>query len=82
MVSQRSNTLGGITISLMGDSGNRYYYAHLSAYEGAGGRVTQGQLIGYVGATGNASGPHLHFEFRPNNGVPVNPYPSVKAAGC
>jgi murein DD-endopeptidase MepM/ murein hydrolase activator NlpD len=83
-VSQRNNTLGGVTISLQGDNGNRYYYAHLSAYEGEGGRVEQGGIIGYVGDTGNArySVAHLHLEIRPNGGIPVNPYPSVRAAGC
>ncbi|HSJ90467.1 MAG TPA: M23 family metallopeptidase, partial [Ilumatobacter sp.] len=82
-VAHRSNTLGGITLSLLGDNGNRYYYAHLAAYEGVPGRVEQGQVIGYVGDTGNATGvPHLHFEIRPGGGVPVNPYPSVRAAGC
>ena len=38
----------------------------------SGGRVTQGQIIGYVGSTGLASGPHLHYEFRVN-GVHRNP---------
>lgn len=82
-VEQKNNALGGITISLRGDNGNRYYYAHLVGYEGVAGRVEQGQVIGYVGDTGNARGtPHLHFEIRPGGGVPVNPYPSVRAAGC
>jgi murein DD-endopeptidase MepM/ murein hydrolase activator NlpD len=83
IVTQGSNRLGGITVSLMGDNGNRYYYAHLAGYEGVSGPVTQGQVIGYLGDSGNATGvPHLHFEIRPNNGVPVNPTPSVRAAGC
>ncbi|MDP2786787.1 MAG: peptidoglycan DD-metalloendopeptidase family protein [Pseudomonadota bacterium] len=44
-------------------------YGHLSRFGKGikrGGKVSQGQVIGYVGATGLASGPHLHYEFRIN----------------
>jgi murein DD-endopeptidase MepM/ murein hydrolase activator NlpD len=50
-------------------------YGHLSAYSKnikLGGRVTKGQVIGYVGMTGLATAPHLHFEFI-DNGQHLNP---------
>ena len=50
-------------------------YAHLSRFAGslkAGSTVRQGELIGYVGQTGWATGPHLHYEFRVSN-VQRNP---------
>lgn len=51
------------------------YYGHLSRFAKGirrGSRVERGQVIGYVGQTGLASGPHLHYEFRVN-GTPRNP---------
>jgi len=49
-------------------------YGHLSATAvSPGEHVTRGQVIGYIGATGRATGPHLHYEVRVHN-VPVNPY--------
>lgn len=49
-------------------------YGHLSAVAVLPGQhVSQGQVIGYVGQTGRATGPHLHYEVRVHN-VPVNPH--------
>jgi hypothetical protein len=72
--------LGGITMWLRGDSGTRYYYAHNSVNAARiGDRVAVGQIIAYVGNTGNArtSVPHLHFELHPGGGDAVNPYPTL-----
>ena len=61
---------GGYGNCIMINHGNGYYtlYAHLSGYAtSAGSAVSKGQTIGYVGATGWATGPHLHFEVRRAN---------------
>lgn len=79
---------GGLTIYQFEPSGRyAYYYAHLQGYaEGLaeGRQVRRGDVIGYVGSTGNASpeAPHLHFavfELGPEKrwwqGTAINPYP-------
>ena len=56
------------------------WYAHLSRITTwVGENVTGGTRIGYVGATGHATGPHLHFELR-RNAVPIDPVPYLLAA--
>jgi peptidoglycan LD-endopeptidase LytH len=57
---------GGLSISIIGDDGNRYYGSHLSKIEiniVAGARVASGDKLGEIGSTGSARGtkPHLHF---------------------
>ena len=75
----KSTRLGGNSVWVNGNSGTRYFYAHLSAWEGSSRNVSQGEVIGYVGATGNTSANHLHFEVHPGGGRAVNPYPYVRA---
>lgn len=77
---------GGYGRTVIIKHGSRYttLYAHLNSYNKkirSGRSVKQGQIIGYVGSSGLASGPHLHYEFRVN-GVHRNPltvkFPSSK----
>jgi murein DD-endopeptidase MepM/ murein hydrolase activator NlpD len=77
----RSNGLGGKTLRLYGGSGTRYYYAHLSSYEGGNRTVNRGDVVGYVGRTGNTSTNHLHLQIHPGGGRPINPY-SITRAAC
>lgn len=70
---------GGNAAYLNASDGNTYYFAHFSAYSGGARQVAQGEVIGYVGMTGNASAPHLHFEIRTSAGS-VNPYPTIVAS--
>ena len=65
----------GNTIVIQHTHGYSTLYAHLSRYNKKaklGSKVPQGQVIGYVGQSGLATGPHLHYEFRVN-GVHRNP---------
>jgi len=60
---------GGYGNTIIVQHGNKYstLYAHMSKYRSGlttGSRVRQGQIIGYVGSSGLATGPHLHYEFR------------------
>ena len=84
------NTIGGNRLWLRDGQGNEFYYAHLSAFSPLardGARVRAGDVIGFVGNSGDALGtpPHLHFEIHPAgllwlgyDGV-VNPYPYLLA---
>jgi murein DD-endopeptidase MepM/ murein hydrolase activator NlpD len=65
----------GNAVEIQHGGGITTLYAHMSRFRrgvGVGTRVTQGQIVGYVGMTGLANGPHLHYEFR-LNGTHRNP---------
>lgn len=78
-----TGTLGGKSLWIRADNGDEFYYAHLDDYANisVGQRVSEGEIVGYNGSTGNAPSwlPHLHFEFHPGGGAAVNPYPLVKS---
>ncbi len=72
--------LGGLKFWLVGESGAEWYYAHLESFApglAEGNVVEAGEVLGYVGNTGNAVGtpPHLHLQLHPEGGDPVNPFP-------
>jgi murein DD-endopeptidase MepM/ murein hydrolase activator NlpD len=59
---------GGLSVSILGDDGVRYYGSHLRSIAttiNAGVRVTAGETLGQVGETGDASACHLHFGISP-----------------
>jgi LysM repeat protein len=78
----KTGVLGGLQFNLKGADGVEYIGSHLSAKE-TDGKVSAGDIIGYVGTSGNAAGgsPHLHFGMY-LRGLPINPYPTLIANGC
>jgi murein DD-endopeptidase MepM/ murein hydrolase activator NlpD len=77
-----SSSLGGLLARLKADDGATYLYIHLSAFDGDERRVQVGEVIGYVGHTGNAAGTpdHVHFEVHPIPGEgAINPFPLLLA---
>jgi murein DD-endopeptidase MepM/ murein hydrolase activator NlpD len=75
VVSVTTDRTNGRMVRLRHASGYQTYYLHLSRFGSglrAGGRVSQGQVIGYVGSSGLATGPHLHYGLT-KNGVFVDP---------
>jgi murein DD-endopeptidase MepM/ murein hydrolase activator NlpD len=75
-------TVGGLQFNLYGSDGIKYLGSHLDAAAKTG-EVSAGDVIGYVGTSGNARGanPHLHFGMY-RDGVAINPHPSLISNGC
>ena len=61
------------------EDGTETWYCHQSRFELTSGSVEGGELIGYVGSTGNSTGPHLHLEVHPSGGDPINPLTWMRA---
>lgn len=73
VITSEYNEFSGNYIVIDHTNGYTSSYAHLKeCVSKKGDTVKKGELIGYMGATGNATGPHLHFEIR-LNGTPLNP---------
>jgi hypothetical protein len=83
-VTQRvDGSISGLGVEITDSSGTQYFYAHLSGFApglAVHQKVHVGQVLGYVGNTGDAlaTSPHLHFEVQPH-GIPVPPKPFVDA---
>jgi murein DD-endopeptidase MepM/ murein hydrolase activator NlpD len=89
-----NSVAGGLTV-YASDPSSKYVmmYGHLDSYRPGlkeGERVRRGQILGFVGSTGNASAlaPHLHFQITRNdnlkewwNGTPINPFPVFRPKG-
>ena len=75
--------LGGLVVTVLGPGGYRHYYAHLEdvSAQAVGEWVHAGEIIGYVGNSGNAavSATHLHYGIYTPGGRPINPYPFLRS---
>ncbi len=76
----RNGGLGGLSVYVTGADGTYYYLAHLAGIAPGlidGATVRTGDVVGYVGDSGNARGgmPHVHFEVHPGGGGPIDPKP-------
>ncbi|PJJ02881.1 peptidase M23-like protein [Streptomyces sp. 2333.5] len=71
----------GYRIVLTLDDGTELWFCHLSSMVKTSGKVSTGDVIARVGATGNVTGPHLHLEVRPGAGDPIDPMPWLRDHG-
>ncbi|WP_354640975.1 M23 family metallopeptidase [Kitasatospora camelliae] len=81
VVTTRWDSSYGYLSIVTASDGTQTWYAHQRSYRIRKGPVKAGDVIGYSGSTGNSTGPHLHFEVRPNGESPIDPLPWLLAHG-
>jgi murein DD-endopeptidase MepM/ murein hydrolase activator NlpD len=72
---------GNKTVVRLSDGTELWYCHQTSIAVAVGQKLRAGQVLGYVGSTGNVTGPHLHLEAHPGGGAPVDPYVALAARG-
>ncbi|MGW5252720.1 peptidoglycan DD-metalloendopeptidase family protein [Streptomyces sp. NPDC004012] len=81
-VTTKWNSAYGNMMIVTAKDGTETWYCHLSSYRVVSGAVVKaGQPIAYSGNSGNSTGPHLHFEVRPNGGAAIDPLPWLRSHG-
>jgi murein DD-endopeptidase MepM/ murein hydrolase activator NlpD len=81
-VQTKWNSAYGNMMIVTAKDGTETWYCHLSSYRVvSGATVKAGQPIAYSGNSGNTTGPHLHFEVRPNGGAAIDPLPWLRSHG-
>jgi murein DD-endopeptidase MepM/ murein hydrolase activator NlpD len=76
-----SGAYGNRTVETLAD-GTELWYCHQNEFgTSVGATVSPGQVIGYIGSTGNVTGPHLHLEVHPGGGDPVDPFTALEVHG-
>jgi murein DD-endopeptidase MepM/ murein hydrolase activator NlpD len=76
-----SDAYGNI-IKITHPGGDQSWYAHMTGFERTSGSVSAGDVIGYVGCTGNCYGSHVHFEYHPGGGEAADPLPWLRNNGA
>ena len=75
------NSAYGNMVIVTAPDGTETWYCHLSSAKIRSGKVKAGDVIAYSGDSGNSTGPHLHFEVRPNGSSPIDPLPWLRSHG-
>ena len=76
-----SDAYGNI-IEITHPGGDQSWYAHTSGFARTSGAVAAGDVIGYVGCTGNCFGSHLHLEYHPGGGEAADPVAWLRSNGA